>query len=208
MQGIHPALHLPLGQRQRGFRARQQYQVQRGRTMLNEERQLTVNPRVLYKVIVVKDKSAELGRILNQRVDQGGNGAFQVLFVRRVQVMVNLIPVRQDGLLKRANHVDPEPSRVIVMLIQREPGNRACLLVTPLVDQGCLTVAGGSGDGRQPLARRGVHSGKQTGPGNGTGSTAGRMNLVASNIFRQSVVPLGTLLALSGLAGGCQPAEL
>ena len=40
------------------------------------------------------------------------------------------------------------------------------------------------------------------------GSTAGRMNLVASNIFRQSVVPLGTLFALSGLAGGCQAAEL
>ena len=86
--------------------------------MLDQEGDLTVNPGILDEMVIVQDKTAERDCLLDQGIDQRRNGAFKLLFIIGIQVMVDIIPVRKYGLLEGADEIGPESPRIIVMVVQ------------------------------------------------------------------------------------------
>ncbi len=73
----------------------------------------------------------------------------------------------QTGVLQGTGHVGPEAAGLIVLVIQREPGNRVFVLRAPLIHQGGLAVSSGGGNGREPTCGVRLEPFQETGAGNG-----------------------------------------
>ena len=111
------------------------------------------------QVVVVQDQQhlavAGLG---GQLVDQRRHQPLEGCRRRRAQQRADPLPDPRPRPVQRGNHVPPEPHRVVVGCVQRQPGHRAVARRDPVGQQGRLA---GPGRGahqdqppRQPLIER------------------------------------------------------
>ena len=164
------------GQRQRRVAAAGQHQVQRGRQVVQQELQRPVHLRRVDQVVVVDDQRHVVG-CRGELVDQRRHGRGERR--RRGAGDQRTDPLGDPGPhpVQRGGDVAPEPHRVVVARVQRQPGDRPPVGAAPSRPAGstCRTRPGrrpaparlpsparsrctNRGRGTQPVLGRGVRS--------------------------------------------------
>jgi hypothetical protein len=110
--------------------------------MAQEEGKVIVDRPRLQHVVVVQDQH-ELLRGGLELVDQGGHDALARDATRAAEEGKHALAHAADGTIERDDHVSPEPDRVVVPCIQRQPGDGPPRGCGPVSEQGGLAEAGG-----------------------------------------------------------------
>jgi hypothetical protein len=171
-------------QRQRRVVAAGQDQPQLRRQVVHQQPDQLVDRRRLDQVVVVQHQHVRI-RPGGQLVDQRGHYRLERPR-RRVQQCGDTLPDPGVHLVQGGGDVAPEPRRVVVAFVQRQPGDRSRAVVGPVGQQGGLAEPG-----------RGAHQGELAGgalgqplqqprAGQEPGAGAGRVQLGG-----QQHVPLG-----------------
>ena len=141
--GPHP------GQGERRVGSRGQRHMDAGREVVQEEAECLVAGRVGDEVVVVQDQEQRRGdgmQVVEQRRHdhpvEVGAGAPQRLERGRPHLRLD----RPQGL----RHIDPQAGRIVVLLVDREPGDPAATGRPPLAEQGGLAEPGGRVQEAQP----------------------------------------------------------
>ena len=178
--GQLPASPQP-GQRQRRVGPAGQHQMQAWGQVLQQERQRRVHRLGVDQVVVIEDQQhlavAGLG---GQLVDQRRHQPLEGCRRQRAQQQADSLPDPRAHPVQRGQRVTPEPHRVVVGCVQRQPGHRPVARRGQVGQQGRLT---GPGRGthqdqppRQPFTERLYQRGRGTKPG----CRRGTCSLVAS----------------------------
>ena len=155
-----------------------QHQAQPGRAVLQEELHGIMHRPGGDHVIVVEDQHGLVR----------GGPAVQVVDQRREQPLERGRGGRPDQradagadprahLVQSGDRVPPEPGRVVVAGIQRQPRHRALAGPRPAGHQDRLAVSGRGADQDRPLAEPGFELPGQAGPGHQAGPRAGQVQL-------------------------------
>jgi hypothetical protein len=170
------------GQGQRRVGPAGQHQPQPGRAVLEQEPERGVHRPSLDQLVVV-DHQQHLARLGGQLVDQGGDQPLERRRGRRAQQRGELLGELRLHPVQGGQGVAPEPCRVVVAGVQRQPGQRPPG-GGPAGQQGGPAGPGGSADQDQPpgqpLLQPVPSRGRATKPGCGRGTCS----LVASSVSR------------------------
>jgi hypothetical protein len=188
---------LPAGtqprQRQRWVRAAGHHHPQLGRQPVEQEPEAVVDRRRIDDVVVVQHQGEPVS-LRHQRVEQGGHHRLRRR-LRAVQQRGDLPADPGPHPVERGGGIAPEPGRVVVAGVQRQPGDRplaaagrrpaaGCGGPSHRAGWSCRTRAGCTpGPGRVPCPRPGPQqprTGKEPGPRPGNVQLGG-----------QQVIPLG-----------------
>ena len=135
-------------QRQRRVAAAGQHHAYPGRPVLEEERERLVHLRRADHVVVIEDEPGLLlsGQVVDQRRDQslerGRRG--------RAEQRGDPFAGSGEGPVQRGHRVAPEPGRVVVPCVQRQPRGRLPAVPGPVRQQDRLAVPGRGTDQHQP----------------------------------------------------------
>ena len=134
-------------QPQRWIAAGGQYHADPGRPVLDQERERLVHLLRADHVVVVEDEQGLLpGQIVDQRRDQ----ALERRRRWRAEQRSHPFARPRTGPVQRGYRVAPEPGRVVVPRVQREPGDRVLAAPGPVSQQDCLAVSGRGGGQDEP----------------------------------------------------------
>ena len=127
------------GQRQRRVGPSGQHQVQARRQVLEQERQRRVHRLGVDQVVVIENQQhlavAGLGgQLVDQRCHQPLEGCRR----RGAQQEADSLPDPRARPVQRGYRVTPEPHRVVVGCVQRQPGHRPVARRGPVGQQGRL----------------------------------------------------------------------
>lgn len=111
--------------------------------MPQEEGHVIVDRPRLNHVVVVEDQRELAGRGL-ELVDQDSHDPLARDDAGRSQEWKHVLGVTPSCTIERNDNVTPEPHRIVVIGIQRQPRHRALRTCGPVGDQGRLAEAGGS----------------------------------------------------------------
>ena len=138
------------------------------------------------QVVVVEDEQPLVRRrVPHHIVDQGGHQRLEGRRRWRAGQRAHSLADRGAHRLQRHQRVAPEPDRVVVASIERQPTRRPCPAPGPLREQHSLAVAGRSDDNDDPIAQPVVEPLSKSRPGDQAGSRPGHMQL-----GRQQEIPL------------------
>ena len=135
-------------QRQRRIAAAGQYHACPGRPVLDQERERLVHLLRADHVVVVED---EQGLLPSQIVDQCRDQGLERRRRWRAEQRSHPFAGPGTGPVQRGHRVAPEPGRVVVPRVQREPGDRVLAAPGPVGEQDCLAVSGRGGGQDEPL---------------------------------------------------------
>jgi hypothetical protein len=126
--------------------------------------------------MVVVDHEDDPPRLGCELVDDHGPHRVQR---RRRTVQRPRHPLADAGLhaIQRLGHIAPEPDRVVVAGVQRQPGHRRIEAPGPVRQQGRLAEPGRGGDQGQLACHPRGQAGKQPGAGHEAGMWAGNVQL-------------------------------
>jgi hypothetical protein len=116
--------------------------VQPRRKMTQEERHAVVDRPRPHQVVVVQHQRELIGRGL-EVVDQRGHDALARHHPRRSQERQQVLPKASANTIERDDHIPPEPHRIVVFGVQRQPRHRPPRAGGPAGHQGGLAEAGG-----------------------------------------------------------------
>jgi hypothetical protein len=134
-------------QRQRRIAAGGQYYAYPGRPVLDQERERLVHLLCADHVVVVEDEHGLLpGQIVDQRRDQ----ALERRRRWRAEQRSHPFAGPRPSPVQRGHRVAPEPGRVVVPRVQREPGDRMLAVPGPVGEQDRLAVSGRGGGQDEP----------------------------------------------------------
>ena len=134
-------------QPQRRIAAAGQYHAYPGRPVLDQERKRLVHLLRVDHVVVVEDKQGLLpGQIVDQRRDQ----ALERSRRWRAEQRSHPFAGPRTGPVQRGYRVAPEPGRVVVPRVQREPGDRVLAVPGPVGEQDRLAVSSRGGGQDEP----------------------------------------------------------
>jgi hypothetical protein len=139
-------------QRERRVGAAGHHQPQRGRQVLQQEAERLVDRLGLDQVVVVQHQHDRLGRT-GQLVDHHGRDRLARTGLRALQEPGGLLGNPRGDRVQRGGDVAPEPHRVVVSLVQRQPGHRPPAASGPVGQQGRLAEPGRGADQDQLAAR-------------------------------------------------------
>ena len=134
-------------QRQRRVAAAGQHHAGPGRPVLGQERERLVHLRRADHVVIVEDQQGLIpGQVVDQRRDQPLERR------RRGRTEQRRHPPAGPGAgpVERGHRVPPEPGRVVVPRVQRQPGNRPPAAPGPVRQQDRLAVSGRGAGQDQP----------------------------------------------------------
>ena len=140
-------------QPQRRLRAAGEHDAGPGRKGVREPAGDPVAGLLFDRVVVVEDDREPLVAALPDRLgEQGDHGRLQV--GAGSEGAVGGLERPRQALLERGDQVGGEAARIVVAVVDREPGAGAVPAVEPVQDRGRLAVAGGPPDHRQRVAGR------------------------------------------------------
>ena len=153
---------LPAGpqprQRQRRVGPAGQHQVQSRRQVLKQEPKRDVHLLGVDQVVIVEDQQhLAVTALGGQLVDQRRHQPLKRWRRRRAQQRADSLPDPRARPVQRGNHVPPQPHRVVVGRVQRQPGHRAVARPGPVRPAGssCRTRPGRTpGSAAAPALRR------------------------------------------------------
>jgi hypothetical protein len=128
-----------------------QHQPQDRRPVLQQESERGVHRLGVDQLVVVQDQQhlARTG-LAGQLVDQGRHQPLEGRRGRRAEQRGELPGDPGTHLVQRGHHMAPEPRRVVVASVQRQPGDRPPALPGPVGQQSGLAEPGRSADQHQP----------------------------------------------------------
>ena len=136
-----------------GILTRGDEQVHLRRLVFDEESQGLIDRLGIDRVIIIKDEQKVL-RDGGNFVEQGGQNGFDLQRLGGLERSQQPLANSRLDRLQRGDQVRDEPRRIVIPLIQRQPGDRPPATGDPFADQGGLAKAGGGGDEGQFAARR------------------------------------------------------
>src|SRR5260221_5411679 len=116
--------------------------------MVHQEGQSFVEVRIREAMEVIQNQG-EIGRGPLDRIDQQRQDNLLVRRLRSPQPSEGLSAETWVQSLDSGYRVGPEPDRVVVVFIQRQPRYRLPALRSPLSQEGCFAKAGWGRDERQ-----------------------------------------------------------
>jgi hypothetical protein len=164
------------GQRQRRVGAAGHHQLQARWQVLEQELERAVHLVGLDQVVVVQDQHHPV-RLGGQLVDQGAHQALERRRRRRPEQRGDLPGHARTHPVQGGDHVPPEPRRVVVALVQRQPADRSPTLPCPVAQQGRLAEPGGRAHQHQLPGRRRLQSVQQAPAGHEPRLQARQMQL-------------------------------
>jgi hypothetical protein len=117
--------------------------------VLQQERQRLVHGLGADHVIVIKDEQ-RLIRLGGQLIDQGRHQALERRRCGRAEQRGHPFADPGPGPVQRGHRVAPEPGRVVIARVQRQPAGRELAVPGPVSQQDRLTVPGRPADQDQP----------------------------------------------------------
>ena len=135
------------GQRQRRVAAAGQHHGYPGRPVLDQERERLVHLRRADQVVVIQD---EQGLVRSQVVDQRRDQPLERRGRGRAEQRGHPFAGPGAGPVQRGHRVVPEPGRVVVPRVQRQPRGREPAAPGPISQQDRLAVPGRPADQDQP----------------------------------------------------------
>ncbi len=140
------------GQPQRRVTAGGQHQVQPGRAVLKQEPKRRVHLLCVDQVVVVEDqyRLVVVTGLGGKLVDQSGHHALERRRRRRTQQGAQPPGDPWAHPVQRGNGMAPEPTRVVVARVQRQPRGRPTTAPGPVGQQDRLAVPGRGGYHDQP----------------------------------------------------------
>ena len=150
------------GQRQRRILTGGDHQVHRWRQVREQEGEGVVDRFGIDHMVVVEDKD-EIVRQGGDLVEQGGQDRCGRQRRRGVEHSHHPRPDLRRDRLQGSDEVGEEARRVVIPVVQREPGGRAVAPGDPCADEGGLAEAGGGGDEGQGAVQPLVEPREQAG---------------------------------------------
>jgi hypothetical protein len=105
-------------------------------------------------VVVQHQQRLAVVRLAGQLVDQGGDQPLERRRRRRPEQRDQPLGQAWSGLVQGGDHVAPEPGRVAVAGVQRQPGHRPPVLAGPVGQQDGLAEPGRGADQHQSPRQR------------------------------------------------------
>ena len=135
-------------QRQRRVAAAGQHHAYPGRPVLGQERERLVHLRRADHVVIVEDKQGLFfsGQVVDQRRDQ----SLERRRRGRAEQRGDPFAGPGAGMVERGHGMAPEPGRVVVPCVQRQPRGRLPAAPGPVRQQDRLAVSGRGTDQDQP----------------------------------------------------------
>ncbi len=133
------------GQRQVWIFARGDEQVHLRRLVFDEESQGLIDRLGIDRVVVIQDEQKVL-RDGGNFVEQGGQNGFDLQRLGGLERSQQPLANSRLDRLQRFYQVRDEPRRIVIPLIQRQPGDRLPATCDPFADQRGFAKAGGGRD--------------------------------------------------------------
>jgi hypothetical protein len=163
------------------------------RQPVEQQRDAVVHrPRVDEVVVVQDQRHVALDRQERQLVDHEGRQRLRRQLLRADGQRGGLLPQAGSDPVERPRDGAPEPRRVVVAAVQRQPGDRPAAAPGPVAEQGGLAEPGRGAHHREPTPHPPGEAFEQAGARHQ--SRLGTWNLVASSASRLDAVPSGGLL--------------
>ena len=123
------------------------------RLVFDEESQGLIDRLGIDRVVVIQDEQKVL-RDGGNFVEQGDQNGFDLQRLGGLERSQQPLANSRLDRLQRFYQVRDEPRRIVIPLIQRQPGDRLFATCDPRADQGGFTKAGGGRDEGQPARPR------------------------------------------------------